>query len=148
MSESDANSPEIQPGSPETQPVRNNEDFRKKYKAHDRTLTGRITTITGMRPNKPTPCETPPAEKPQYTKEEQELIDFMEKRWGRKLTPQEINLSLEQARSVGHLQVTGDPQYSPEEREIIDWLEKGKGRKLTPQEINLSLEQARAIGEL
>jgi hypothetical protein len=43
------------------------------------------------------------AAKPQRTKEEQELLDWMAKDKGRELTPQEENLALEQARSVGYL---------------------------------------------
>jgi hypothetical protein len=39
------------------------------------------------------------------TPEEQRIIDFVERtNGGRKLTPQEINLSLEQARALGELQ--------------------------------------------
>jgi hypothetical protein len=34
---------------------------------------------------------------------EQEIIDLLEKSYGRKLTPQEIHLSLEQAREIGDL---------------------------------------------
>ena len=43
------------------------------------------------------------AEKKKPTPEEQEIIDFVEKSKGRKLTPQEINLSLKQARAIGEL---------------------------------------------
>jgi hypothetical protein len=35
--------------------------------------------------------------------DEQKIIDFVEKGKGRKLTQQEINLSLEQARQIGEL---------------------------------------------
>jgi hypothetical protein len=37
------------------------------------------------------------------TAAEQEIIDYLEKDRGRPLTEQEINLSLEQARMIGHL---------------------------------------------
>ena len=40
---------------------------------------------------------------PQYTQEEQELIDWLEQDDGRKLTPQEIHNCLDQARSIGEL---------------------------------------------
>jgi hypothetical protein len=33
--------------------------------------------------------------------DEQAIINFLEKAWGRKMTEQEINLALEQARAVG-----------------------------------------------
>jgi hypothetical protein len=39
----------------------------------------------------------------QHSAEEQKLIDFLEKEEGRKLTPQEINLAIDQAKSVGDL---------------------------------------------
>jgi hypothetical protein len=35
--------------------------------------------------------------------DEQRIIDFIEKATGRTLTPQEINLSLDQARALGEL---------------------------------------------
>jgi hypothetical protein len=41
--------------------------------------------------------------KTKLTPEEQKIIDFVEKNKGRKLTEQEINLSLEQARAIGEL---------------------------------------------
>jgi hypothetical protein len=37
------------------------------------------------------------------TRAELELVAFLERRRGRALTPQEINLALEQARAVGNL---------------------------------------------
>jgi hypothetical protein len=42
------------------------------------------------------------ADKPR-SPEEQEIIDMMERTEGRKLTEQEIHLSLEQARALGEL---------------------------------------------
>jgi hypothetical protein len=38
-----------------------------------------------------------------FTPEEQKIIDLLEWSGGRKLTPQEIHLSLEQARQIGEL---------------------------------------------
>ena len=35
--------------------------------------------------------------------EEQEIIAMLERHWGRKMTEQEINVSLKQARAVGEL---------------------------------------------
>jgi hypothetical protein len=46
---------------------------------------------------------TPPKNKAALSPEEQEIINTLEKLRGRSLTEQEINLSLEQARAVGHL---------------------------------------------
>ena len=46
--------------------------------------------------------QMPPAE-PQYSKEEQDLIDWLEKVEGRKLTQQQINLHSDQTRSIGDL---------------------------------------------
>jgi hypothetical protein len=45
--------------------------------------------------DKKTPSELSPRE--------QQLIDYLEKDEGRKLTQQEINLALRQAREIGHL---------------------------------------------
>jgi hypothetical protein len=39
----------------------------------------------------------------QYTADEQSIIDLVERTKGRKLTQQEINLSLDQARALGEL---------------------------------------------
>jgi hypothetical protein len=44
-----------------------------------------------------------PAPEAEYTPEEQKLIDLLERLEGRKLTQQEINLSLDQARNLGEL---------------------------------------------
>ena len=44
------------------------------------------------------------------TAEEQAIIDFVEKDWGRPLPEQEIHLSLEQARAIGELSA---PYISP-----------------------------------
>jgi hypothetical protein len=45
-----------------------------------------------------------PQAKRQLSADEQRIIDFIERvNGGRKLTPQEINLSLEQARALGEL---------------------------------------------
>jgi hypothetical protein len=43
------------------------------------------------------------AEQPQFTQEELEFVEWLEKSLGRKMTPQEINLAIEQAKSVGLL---------------------------------------------
>jgi hypothetical protein len=40
---------------------------------------------------------------PELSPREQQLIDYLEKDEGRKLTQQEINLALRQAREIGHL---------------------------------------------
>ena len=37
------------------------------------------------------------------SKDEQRIIDFCERVGGRKLTPQEVNLALEQARALGEI---------------------------------------------
>jgi hypothetical protein len=47
--------------------------------------------------------QKPSVEKVQRSKEEQQIIDVVEKSKGRKLTEQEINLALDQARSIGEL---------------------------------------------
>ena len=44
-----------------------------------------------------------PQAKRRLTSDEQRIIDLTEKRTGRTLTQQEINLSLEQARALGEL---------------------------------------------
>ena len=56
----------------------------------------RTMAMTGTQPRKP-------AEKRQLTAEEADLIKTLERLEGRKLTEQEINLSLDQARAIGEL---------------------------------------------
>jgi hypothetical protein len=43
------------------------------------------------------------AMKRRLDKDEQRIIDFCERVGGRKLTPQEVNLALEQARALGEI---------------------------------------------
>ena len=46
---------------------------------------------------------TPPTADQPLTAEEREIIDTLERSRGRPLTPEEINLSLEQARALGEI---------------------------------------------
>jgi hypothetical protein len=100
--------------------------------------------------------QTDDKQPPKWTPEELNFIAWMEKGFiGRKMTEQEINLSLAQARyMMGESWIdddfgSADSQRTPAELEIIEFMQKCKGESpLTEQEINLGLEQARALGEL
>jgi len=69
--------------------------YRQEYLTNPRFVeirSGETLTIVGARPSKK-----------QHTAAEREIIATLERLEGRKLTEQEINLSLERARAVGEL---------------------------------------------
>jgi hypothetical protein len=76
--------------------------LRKDRERHDASPASPITT-----PPKPPAATSPKASAKKLTDEEQKVIDWLEKSKGRKLTKEEINLSLEQAREIGELPRTG-----------------------------------------
>ena len=91
---------------------------------------------------------------PKRTAEEEEYIDFIEKRCGHPLTDSAKRLAIRQARLCAELRPFLDeiaerlPERTPEEQELIAFMEKHYGRPLTEPEKNVTIAQAKMIGNL